>query len=79
MPETIFCYCCRVHHPSEQMHRFRTRHGFRWRCRRSIEAAKCAISERDAFGKQQSENNRDLARELTKQAFVPIQERRLQR
>ena len=39
MTETLFCYCCRVHHPSEQMHRFHTRHGFRWRCRRNRETA----------------------------------------
>ncbi|MEN9480726.1 MAG: hypothetical protein RLZZ298_2121 [Pseudomonadota bacterium] len=79
MTETLFCYCCRVHHPSEQMHRFRTRHGFRWRCRRSIEAAKCAASERDAFGRTQSEINRQAAEKLAEQIFIPRDERRLQR
>ena len=36
MPEMLFCYCCRVHHPREQMRLFQTRHGPRWRCLRSI-------------------------------------------
>ncbi|MBK7415363.1 MAG: hypothetical protein IPJ38_09915 [Dechloromonas sp.] len=79
MSETLFCYCCRVHHPSEQMHRFRTRHGFRWRCRRSIEAAKCPTVDRDAFGRTQSEINRKAAEILAERIFVPLGERRLQR
>lgn len=79
MTETLFCYCCRVHHPSEQMHRFRTRHGFRWRCRRSIEAAKCAAGERDAFGRAQSEINRQASEKLAEHIFIPRSERRLQR
>ena len=79
MTESLFCYCCRVHHPSEQMHRFRTRHGFRWRCRRTIEAALCSTGERDAFGRLQSEINRENAQQLAEQIFVPLGERRLQR
>ena len=79
MTETLFCYCCRVHHPSEQMHRFHTRHGFRWRCRRTIEAAKCPSGDRDAFGRLQSEINRETAQQLAERIFVPIGERRLQR
>ncbi len=62
MSETIFCYCCRVHHPKDQMRPFATKHGVRWRCIRSIEAAKRARAERDAFGQQQSENNREDSR-----------------
>lgn len=79
MTETVFCYCCRVHHPREQMHRFRTRHGLRWRCRRSIEAAQCSASERDTFGRQQSEINREAAEKLAEQFFIPHSERLLQR
>lgn len=79
MSETIFCYCCRVHHPSEQMQRFRTRFGFRWRCRSSIEAARWSTKQRDAFGRQQSALNRDIAQSIPKPAFLPIDERRLQR
>jgi len=64
MPETLFCYCCRVHHPRDRMHSFRTRHGFRWRCEQSIAAAKRSVDERDAFGKQQSEVNREAGQRL---------------
>ena len=62
MTETAFCYCCRVHHDKAQMRLFPTRHGNRWRCLRSIEAAAGPIQERDAFGRQQSGINRETAR-----------------
>jgi hypothetical protein len=61
------------------MHRFHTRQGLRWRCRRSIEAARCTVAERDAFGRQQSEINRELAQETADRLFVPFTARRLQR
>lgn len=70
MPETLFCYCCRVHHPREQMHSFRTRHGFRWRCQRSIDAAKCSIGERDAFGRLQTEINREANQQMAERSMV---------
>lgn len=62
MPETLFCYCCRVHHDKTLMRLFPTRQGQRWRCLRSIEAAASTRRERDAFGQQQSEINREAAR-----------------
>lgn len=65
MPETLFCYCCRVHHPKEQMRRFSTRAGYRWRCQGSIEAAMRSIDERDAFGRRQTIINRDAAHRST--------------
>lgn len=70
MPEMLFCYCCRVHHPRDQMHSFRTSQGLRWRCQRSIDAAKCSTSERDAFGKTQTEINREAAQEVAKRFFL---------
>ena len=60
--EMLFCYCCRVHHAKDQMRLFPTWHGMRWRCLDSIEAATCSRSERDAFGRQQTELNREAAR-----------------
>jgi len=63
MTETAFCYCCRVHHDKTQMRLFPTRQGYRWRCLRSIEAAASSRRERDAFGRQQSEINREAARQ----------------
>lgn len=62
MTEMLFCYCCRVHHEKNQMRLFPTRQGHRWRCLRSIEAAVSSRRERDAFGRQQSEINRETAR-----------------
>ncbi|MCB4360655.1 hypothetical protein [Quatrionicoccus australiensis] len=62
MTEMLFCYCCRVHHPKDQMRLFPTKLGDRWRCIRSIEAAACKPKERDAFGRQQTEINREAAR-----------------
>ncbi len=79
MTETLFCYCCRVHHPSEQMRRFETRHGARWRCLRSIQAARSSIDQRDQFGRHQSDINSALARQLKESFTVPISERHLQR
>ena len=64
MSDTVFCYCCRTHHPRAQMRRFATRAGERWRCLRSIAAASCSQPERDAVGRKQSEINRELARRL---------------
>lgn len=61
MTETLFCYCCRVHHQKDQMRLFPTRQGYRWRCVRSIEAAFHSRRERDNFGRQQTEINRQEA------------------
>lgn len=62
MSDTKFCYCCRVHHPIEQMRLFPTRQGYRWRCVRSIDAAVMSVDEREAFGQQQTAINREAAR-----------------
>ncbi len=64
MSEMLFCYCCRVHHPKDQMRLFSTKLGKRWRCIRSIEAAACERLERDAFGRRQTEINREEARHM---------------
>ncbi len=70
MSETLYCYCCRVHHPRDQMHSFMTSQGLRWRCQRSIDAAKRSRDERDAFGKQQTEINREAAQEVANRVFL---------
>lgn len=62
MTEMLFCYCCRVHHPKDQMRLFPTKLGDRWRCIRSIEAAASQRPVRDAFGRQQTEINREASR-----------------
>jgi hypothetical protein len=68
MTDTQFCYCCRVHHPKDQMRRFATRQGERWRCLRSIEAAIGQRSERDAFGRRQTAINRAAAQRAAEHA-----------
>lgn len=62
MDDMIYCYCCRTHHPRKEMRRFRTRAGERWRCVRSIEAANNSRQVRDAFGQQQTQQNRESTR-----------------
>lgn len=75
MTETIFCYCCRVHHPKDQMRPFKTKRGERWRCIRSIEAAACARQERDAFGQQQTAINREDSRRIAERSIQLRHER----
>ena len=70
MTETMFCYCCRVHHPKDQMRPFPTKHGARWRCIRSIEAAACSRPERDAFGQKQTEINREDTRRVAERTVM---------
>jgi hypothetical protein len=70
MSDTLFCYCCRTHHPKEQMRRFTTRSGQRWRCLRSIEAARSNPGEREAFGRRQSELNRLAASRMAERVAM---------
>lgn len=79
MSETIFCYSCRVHHPASQMLSIQTARGIRWRCIRSFQAAQRSITERDAFGRRQSEINRAGVRRKAERLLIPFLERRHQR
>jgi len=79
MSEMQYCYCCRSHHPVDQMRQFPTRAGIRWRCLRSIQAAQRDPGERDAFGRQQTAINRRDARQVAERPFVPLAERHLLR
>jgi hypothetical protein len=54
---TKYCYQCGKHHPEAEMRQIVTKGGTRWRCITSIQAAKKAVAERDAFGKKVSEAN----------------------
>jgi hypothetical protein len=53
------------------MRRFATRTGERWRCLRSIEAAHARPDERDAFGRKQSELNRQTAVRTAERMIAP--------
>lgn len=76
--DSLFCHCCRVHHPKNQMSRYLTRYGYRWRCLQSIAGARGSAAERDAFGRRQTEINRELARLKARRVFELQEERRLQ-
>lgn len=74
--EMLFCYCCRSHHPKDQMQLFPTRQGMRWRCTRSIEAANRSRHERDAFGREQTLINRQSS--VAAAEYVHLRQRLLQ-
>jgi hypothetical protein len=74
MTEPVFCYSCRTDHPLNQMQQFRTRHGLRWRCRRTIAAAKSSVAEREVFGRQQTEINLNTAEKLARQHLLSFRE-----
>jgi hypothetical protein len=58
MSELRYCYHCGTHHPIEEMRQISTKGGKRWRCIKSIEAAKVEIAKRDAFGRRITESNK---------------------
>jgi len=58
MTQATYCYHCGTHHPIEEMRQILTRGGMRWRCIKSIEAAKAGIDQRDAFGRQMTAINK---------------------
>lgn len=59
-----YCYHCMRYHPASEMRAQHGPKGLRWRCLRSIEAARASTPERDAFGQRQSEENRLKSRHL---------------
>ena len=61
MPDTLYCYHCRLYHPKEEMRQIETKGGKRWRCIKSIEAAKRDRDAREAFGRQMSAINKAQA------------------
>ncbi|MDO8944431.1 MAG: hypothetical protein Q7U75_14715, partial [Desulfobacterales bacterium] len=48
-------------HPKEEMRQIETKNGKRWRCIKSIEAAKQSRKEREAFGRKTTDMNRSDA------------------
>jgi len=52
MAETIYCYHCGTRHPKEEMRQINTKSGKRWRCIKSIEAARQPKEKREAFGRE---------------------------
>ena len=58
MSSPIYCYHCGTHHPEEEMRQILTKDGKRWRCIKSIEAAKRGLGEREAYGRQTTAINK---------------------
>ena len=58
MPKPCYCYHCGVHHPTEEMRQIVTKGGKKWRCIKSIEAARQGREQREAFGRRTSELNK---------------------
>jgi hypothetical protein len=54
---TAYCYHCGKCHPIELMRQLATGAGKRWRCIKSIEAAKVSQKTRDAYGRKITEIN----------------------
>ena len=71
MTTTRFCYHCSKHHPADQMRQVDNKGFKRWRCIQSIEAAKQARAEREAFGRQITDNNKAEARNKLKERLNP--------
>jgi len=61
MTPTRYCYHCGISHPEEVMRKIAVKNGRRWRCIKSIHAAKKTAEERDAFGKMVSAANFAIA------------------
>lgn len=63
MSETLtrYCYHCGVYHPETEMRLIDTKGGKRYRCKASLEAVRKSQSERDAFGRRVSADNRRAA------------------
>ena len=53
-----YCYHCQTYHPIDEMRRMMTRSGPRWRCLRSIAAARQNAEARQAYGRATSAANR---------------------
>ena len=59
--EMKFCYCCRVHHPIDQMRLFPTRQVPAGAVSRASSRPTGRAEERDRFGQQQTAINREAA------------------
>lgn len=71
MPPTHFCYHCSKHHPADEMRQVDNKGKKRWRCIKSIEAAKQAKDVREEFGRNVTANNKGDARDKAKGLLNP--------
>ena len=64
MSDSVYCYHCGVRHPSEEMRQVSTRGGLRWRCIKSIQAARLGAEARASFGKSTTAINKASAQSI---------------
>jgi hypothetical protein len=69
MTDTIFCYHCRVRHPSSEVRQISTKSGKRWRCAKSIAATRNGVQAREAFGRQTTAFNKAMAESIKLKPF----------
>ena len=61
MDDTVFCYHCHARHSRDEMRQVVTKTGTRWRCAKSIAAAKKDVKAREEFGRQVTAMNKSEA------------------
>lgn len=61
--DTRYCYHCQTYHPQTEMRLVTIRARRRWRCTKSLAAARAPLSVREAFGQQTTRHNREDARQ----------------
>ena len=71
MSTTLYCYHCRTYHARDAMRLLVSKTGKRWRCIRSIELARRAVAEREAFGRRMSAINKAEIEEKTRKSSNP--------
>ena len=71
MADIRYCYHCSTHHAEADMRQIDTKSGKRWRCIKSIDAAKQNRTSREAYGRQVTANNKTEASNRNKALLNP--------
>ncbi|MCK9283559.1 MAG: hypothetical protein M0P39_04680 [Rhodocyclaceae bacterium] len=71
MLDTVFCYHCQARHSRDEMRQVVSKTGKRWRCAKSIAAAKNDLAAREAFGRQVTAMNKSEAQAKIKHLLNP--------
>jgi hypothetical protein len=58
MSKLAYCHTCQTYHPIETMRQVMTKKGMRWRCIKTIDAARQTPDKRQAFGAQTTANKK---------------------
>lgn len=59
----VYCHTCRRSHPKEEMRLISANGKKKWKCIHSLRrAARVTLAEREAFGRQATENNKAESR-----------------